>query len=270
MNGQSAQMEELLEAVLNSSRYRDVSVEFIQEIGTRELARRANVKEAIKATKAKLHQVGGAYQADKKDYARWLSEIKQLSQLDRRDELLAYLKLLMRYHASTRERLPLLDHFYKEILTPLQPIHSVLDLACGLHPLALPWMPLTQSVRYYACDIYQDMTTFLNSFLELLHIQGQAQTCDIIQSCPTNEVDLAFVLKTIPCLEQVDKAAGSKLLQSLNARHILVSFPIHSLSGKKKGMEANYEARFYALLEHTSWSVQRFEFSSELAFLVTR
>ena len=270
MSKQSDQLEQLVEAVLHSSRYRDVSREFIQELGARELGKRSNLKEAIKTTKAKLHQVGGAYQAEKKDYARWLREIEQLVHSGSQDNLQAYLKTIMPYHASTRERIPILGQFYQQILASLPPVSSILDIACGLHPLALPWMPLAKSVRYYACDIYADMTNFLQAFLELLQIQGQAQTCDVIQSCPAYEVDLAFVLKAIPCLEQIDKTAGSRLLHNLKARHILVSFPVHSLSGRKKGMEANYEAHFFELIEGTSWSIQRFEFSSELAFLITR
>ena len=54
---------------------------------------------------------------------------------------------------------------------------------------------------------------------------------DVIANCPTQAVDIAFVLKTIPCLEQVDKTAGIELLNQLQARNIVVSFPVHSLAG---------------------------------------
>jgi 16S rRNA (guanine(1405)-N(7))-methyltransferase len=78
------------------------------------------------------------------------------------------------------------------------------------------------------------------------------------------------MLKIIPCLEQVDKSAGSRLLEAVNAQHILVSFPARSLSGYHKGMLHNYEAHFQTLTEGKHWHVQRFEFENELACVVSK
>jgi 16S rRNA (guanine(1405)-N(7))-methyltransferase len=267
---QDDQLEKLVETVLASPKYKEVCDDLIRGIGLREIAKRSNLKEAIKTTKSKLHQVGGAYLADKKDYSKWLDDLKHLFRFDSRENFLAYLEMIMNYHTSTKERLPILDQFYKTILADLPPIHSVLDIACGFNPLALPWMPLTEPVEYYACDIYKDMKVFLDKFLALMQVQGQVRACDVAQSCPTNKVDVAFVLKTLPCLEQVDKSAGFKLLQIINANYIVVSFPVHSLGGKAKGMEVNYEAKFRALVENTEWLIKKYEFPTELAFLIMK
>ncbi len=270
MHIQNDQLEKLIETVLTSSRYKDVSHDLIRSIGLRELAKRSSLKEAVKATKSKLHQVGGAYLTAKEDYAGWLNDLERLFHAGNPDAFLTYVKKVMSYHASTRERLPILDQFYQTILADLPPIHRVLDVACGFNPLALPWMPLTEPVEYYAYDIYKDMLIFLEKFLSLIQVRGQAQVCDIIQSCPTTRVDLALVLKVLPCLEQIDKSAGSELLQHINAKYIVVSFPVHSLGGRTKGMEANYEARFRSLVENTTWSIKKFEFATELAFLIIK
>jgi 16S rRNA (guanine(1405)-N(7))-methyltransferase len=101
-------------------------------------------------------------------------------------------------------------------------------------------------------------------------VQGNGKTCNVIHYCPAQKVDVAFILKAIPCLEQVNKAAGLRLLETINADHLVVSFPAHSLGGKQKGMLTNYEARFYQLVRHKPWSIQRFAFPGELVFLVTR
>ncbi|MGZ3612068.1 MAG: 16S rRNA methyltransferase, partial [Ktedonobacteraceae bacterium] len=61
-----------------------------------------------------------------------------------------------------------------------------------------------------------------------------------------------------------------RLLESINADHLVVSFPARSLGGKSKGMAANYESRFYKLVEHEPWSIQRLEFPGELVFLVSK
>jgi 16S rRNA (guanine(1405)-N(7))-methyltransferase len=265
---QNDQLEKLVATVLSSSKYKDVSHDLIRSIGSRELAKRSSIKEAVKATKNKLHQVGGAYFTDKEDYSRWLTELERLYHSGNQDAFLAYVQKVMSYHASTRERLPILDQFYSTILADLPPIHRILDVACGFNPLALPWMPLSQPVEYYAYDIYKDMLDFLAGFMSLIQVHGQAQVCDIIQSCPTTPVDLAFVLKAIPCLEQLDKSAGTTLLHRINARYIVVSFPVHSLGGRTKGMEANYEARFRSSIANTTWSIKKFDFPTELAFLL--
>src|SRR5437867_4436060 len=176
----------------------------------------------------------------------------------------------MSHHASTRERQPIVDLFYTTILADLSPMQSVLDIACGLNPLAIPWMPLAEHGEYYAYDIYENMINFLNEFMALINVQGHAQACDVMVSRPTRKVDIAFLLKTLPCLEQVDKSAGSQLLHAINADHLLVSFPIHSLGGKDKGMTVHYESRFRQLVVDTNWVIKRFQFSTELVFLVSK
>src|SRR5260370_34087729 len=93
--------------------------------------------------------------------------------------------------------------------------------------------------------MYQDMTDFLNECLSLLRVQGYAQACNVIHYCPTQRVDLAFMLKAIPCLEQVDRSAGLRLLETVNADYLVVSFPTHSLGGNKKRLFAHYEERVY-------------------------
>ncbi len=264
------QLDQLTEAVLASPRYRSITSEFVRYIGAQELARRHNLKEAIKATKNKLHQVGGAYFDSPPRYTVCLDELRQASQLGSREHLLHVCARIMSYHSSTRERLPILEQFYSTILADLPPINSVIDIACGLHPLAMPWMPLGEGAQYYAYDLYQDMMEFLNECMPLLHIQGYAQACNVIQYCPTQKADLAFILKAVPCLERVDKSAGLQLLETINADHLVVSFPARSLGGKKRGMVTNYEARFNELVANKPWSIRRFEFSSELVFLISR
>src|SRR5262249_35063568 len=122
---------------------------------------------------------------------------------------------VMHHHASTRERLPILNEFCTTIFAALPPVRSVLDVACGLNPLAIPWMPLTADATYIACDIYEDMADFLNGFFPLAGVQGRAEACDVIGTPPTQTVDLALVLKVLPPLEQIDKTAGLTLLKAL-------------------------------------------------------
>jgi 16S rRNA (guanine(1405)-N(7))-methyltransferase len=83
-------------------------------------------------------------------------------------------------------------------------------------------------------------------------------------------VDLALVLKSLPCLDQIDRSCSLRLLDGLNADRVLVSFPVHSLGGQSKGMVSHYEARFHELVDERRWTVARFAFAAELAFLIRK
>lgn len=259
-------LDKLVTAVSQSSKYQHVSPQLIQRIGTDELAKRRSYKEAVKATKNKLHQVGGAYQDAKIDYEKALLTL-QTADSDTTAQQNALIEI-MRLHTSTRERLWILDDFYAEVLAGLPPIHSVMDIACGLNPLAQSWMPLADKATYLAYDIYADMMQFLSDYFRLAGIPGKAEVRDVVDAPPTEPVDLALLLKTLPVLAQIDKTAVSRILDSLQAKYLLISFPAKSLGGRKKGMVQNYEAQFEGWLEGRHWAVKRFVFENELAFLV--
>ena len=173
MERKNNQLGTLVDAILTSSKYKDVCQELITYIGAQELGKRRNVKEALKATKNKLHQVAGAYFDTREHYADWLYELSAAARSANRDKLLHVCRKIMSYHASTRERLPILDQFYAEIFSYLPPIHSVLDVACGLHPLAIPWMPLGEDTEYYAYDIYHGMMNFLHACLAIINTRDR-------------------------------------------------------------------------------------------------
>ncbi|HEY6407388.1 MAG TPA: hypothetical protein VIY29_07970 [Ktedonobacteraceae bacterium] len=272
MDREHEQLTALVEAVLASTKYRDVSQELISRIAEQELRKRRSVKEALKATKNKLHQVGGAYLDTREYYARWLEELTLAKRTGERERLLELCSAIMTYHASTRERIPMLTQFYAQIFRELPPIRTMLDIACGLNPLAMPWMPLAEEgAAYYAYDIYHSMMDFLQAWLAIMRVRGSAQVYDVLQTCPTQQADVAFLLKAIPCLEQVDKMAGYRLLHEINARNLVVSFPMQSLGGRNKGMLEHYEAHFRALIgNEAQWEVKRLVFDTELVFVVRK
>ncbi len=258
-------LDELVAAVGASAKYRGIDAALVRRIGQEELAKRRTLKEAIKATKDRLHQVGGAFLAQTMPYDHWLAELQEAAVAG---DLRPACRAIMAHHASMRERLPFLDDFYAAIFADLPPIASVLDLACGLHPLALPWLPLAPAARYHACDIYAEMMAFIGAFLPLTGVQGRATTGDVTQAIPPEPVDLAFLLKAIPCLEQLDRDAGRRLLTATPARWLVVSFPSQSLGGRRKGMPTFYEAHFDDLIAGQDWAIRRIAFPTELVFVI--
>ncbi len=268
-HAEQQQLDALIEAVLAGSNYKAVSKALIAAIGSQELAKRRNLKEAVKATKNTLHQIGGAYLNGHIDYPAWLNTLRSAGQTADQQQLRKVCRKLMSYHASTRERLPILEQFYSEIFAALPPVSSILDLACGLNPLALPWMPLAEHVTYSTYDIYSDMMDFLQAWFIMQGKMGSATVCDVLHACPSQQADVAFLLKAIPCLEQLDKRACHQLLPKIQARYLVVSFPVSSLGGRKKGMIEHYETAFREMLKEQHWDVKRLVFESELVFIIT-
>jgi 16S rRNA (guanine(1405)-N(7))-methyltransferase len=257
----------LVAAVCAGAKYRHLDAGLVEAVAAAELAKGRNFKESVKATRNKLHQVAGAYLPDRPDYATWYNVIAQATTAEERRSVA---RQVMAHHASTRERLPFLDSFYTTILGDLPPIRSVLDLACGLNPLAAAWMPLAMDVAYYACDIYEDQISFLNRAFQQVDQRGQAFTCNLLVDVPTQAADVALLLKTIPCLEQLDKGIGPRLLAQINAPVAVVSYPARSLGGHGKGMVQNYADHFAKLSAGQPWQVTRFDFPTELVFRLTR
>lgn len=264
---ENEQLTAVVQGVLFSAKYRQVSPLLIGKIAQRELDAGRNTKEAIKQTKNKLHQVGGAYFPAAVDYTKALALLRDAA-ADGDEAFRIACRRVMEQHASTRERLPILDTFYATTLADIPRPSVVLDIACGLNPLAWAWMPFDSQTTYLAYDIYGDMVAFLQQFMALAEINGRAEVRDVVHDPPREAADLALILKTLPCLEQIDKTAPARLLDSLQARYLLVSFPARSLGGRRKGMVENYESRFQQLIDGRGWDVKRFEFSTELAFLV--
>ncbi len=261
-------LDALVETVLSSAKYRAVAPALIRTIGAQELRKRRNQKEAVKATKNKLHQTVGAYWQGEPAYDEWLTLLTAAAADPA--QLRTVCQTILRHHASTRERLPLLPVFYTTIFAGLPPIHTVLDLACGLNPLTIPWMPLAEDVVYHACDIAHDQAAFLQRTLPLLGMQGSATVCNLVEAIPTTKADVVLLLKTLPCLEQVDPTIGARLLTTIDAPVLIVSFPGQSLGGRHKGMTTTYPAHLQTLLQHSSWQVTPFPFATELVFRLVR
>ena len=268
-------LDALVAQVLASPKYRAVSPDLARRVGAIELAKAANLKEAVKATKNRLHQVAGAY-LESPRYGAWLAELRAAF-AEGEPAARQMLRHVMARHASTRERLPILDEFYAQTLASLGPFQRVLDLACGLNPFAIPWLPLAEGAEYIACDIYSDLAAFLNSAFALhgpfAAVRAHAETRDILSDPPETEADLVLLLKAIPCLEQVDRDAGARLLSAIRAPRILISYPLRTLGGRAVGMERHYDESFHALLARiggSHWRVTRHTFPTELAYLIER
>ncbi|HXT38030.1 MAG TPA: 16S rRNA methyltransferase [Chloroflexota bacterium] len=263
------QIEALVRAVSASPKYRRVAPGLIAAIGERELRKRAGLKGAIKETKNALHQVHGAFFAGVPRYEAWL-ELSRAAAAQGPEAFRRTLVQVMRHHASTFERAPLLDRFHRETLAGLPPIRSVVDLGCGLNPLTIPWMGLPVDAVYHGCDIDAGLVEFLNGFFQIGGIRGTAEVRDLTRDPPPYTADLVLALKLLPTLETLERGSSAALLRTVRAPRMLVSFAARSLGGRRSGLARRPGEEFLALAGAEGWTVAEHSFPGEMVYLTTK
>jgi 16S rRNA (guanine(1405)-N(7))-methyltransferase len=270
---EEALLDRVVEEISRSSNYKSIDKQAIRNIAEKECSKSAHThmktKELIKATKNKLHQIGGEFFTSRPRYSSWLQELRS-SKRSGGNRFRETCSRIMRFHSSTKERLEILDRFYSDVFSEIPPVNSVLDLACGLNPLSILWIPQFERLEYYAFDIYADLVNFLNAFIELVPIKGHAEVRDVLFDPPRRKGDLALILKTVPCFDQIDKTAVQTMLQQINADNLIISFPVRSLGGIEKMMIRNYTERFEKTVHKMNWNVKKMMFETELVFLVSK
>src|SRR5262249_31114830 len=147
----------------------------------------------------------GAYFASRPRYDLWIQEIETAAASGDDGAVRRACVRTMSLHASTRERLGVLDSFYAACFDGIEPVRSALDVACGLNPLSIPWMGLDGSAVYFAYDVHLDLALFLNRFLAATGVNGEATAVDVSATPPAREADVALLLKALPLFEHLEK-----------------------------------------------------------------
>jgi 16S rRNA (guanine(1405)-N(7))-methyltransferase len=258
---------EVAGALRRSAKYGTLCEDTLLRMSDWAAGRHSTLKAATKAAKRKLHQVYGAYWAPA-DAGRIEELLSSLPARPKPEELRAVCREILAGHTSTAERLPVMDGLYEELFAATGTPSVVVDLACGLHPFALPWMPLAEDAEYFAFDIDHRLVDLVNDFLERLGHPPTATCLDLLVSVPEAPADVAFLLKSLPCLERQSAGASLRLLRQLRARRAVVSFPSKTLGGRDKGMADNYRNFVSTLSGELGAAVTVIEHPSEVFYVL--
>lgn len=230
-------------------------------------------KAVVKGVRAGMREVYGVFQKESTEKRRRL--LTAFIDAKGHGARLAALDRLLGSHQSTRER----KHHYKELYARLfeeRPARGVLDLGCGLNPLAYGWLP--GSPTYECCDISEEDMALINEYFKGEGIEGRAWECDLLKpeaqaALSKTEADTVLMLKVVDTLESqrrdVTKGLIETLLGNTNVRRIIISFPQRSIGGRvfRKGNQENWFTRFLTEKE-VSW--ERFELGDEEFYDVRR
>lgn len=281
-DGIMAKQDEVLitavtEAIKQSRKYGSTSEATIRRLAEEAARQHKKPKAAIKAVRARLHSIMAPYLGDP-DYTAVSQQLSEaFAQHD--DARITQLCLdSLSAHLSTRERLPIMTDFYRQIFAITGQPHAMLDIACALNPLALRWMFPGQSkqysvngkqLKYYAYDIHEPRIRFINHYFELEGLAPLAGVQDVALNFPQESADVALFLKEMPRYTRNYGDLGRPLLQALNVRWLVVSYPRVSTHGGRN-LTNRYRDFMHQLIAGFNWPLTELLFADELVFVIDK
>lgn len=259
---------DITERIIRTKKYRALAPKTIQRI-VASAAKRHGLKRAEKEAKNLLHQTYGAFFPRRPEFAKLAERFFEMLQAGASAQEAA--PPILTLHASTRERIPFLNEFYRRIFAVTDAPQNIIDHACGLNPLTLPWMDLPADADYTGYDIDIEEAAGVNTILATMGMgkRARAKIGDVlIDTFP--RADIILFLKILPLLEHSEKGSGLEALRRAQCRHAVVSFSTRTLSGAKKGMERFYADWFPRLIADEGWTHETLSFPNELVFVVKK
>ncbi len=236
-------------------------------------------KQIIKDIRAILRRFHGLFQTNTTESGRQVL-FEMLDSSKQKVDLNEIARQLLSIHESTKERLVIYKQLYHDVFGITGMPKAILDLGCGLNPASLVYMHLVdqdKTVEYYAYDINAKERDLLNAFFEQAHalnsqFVGKAQYLNLLNMQEVEELPKADVCFLFKVTDILDQGKGHKrteqLLEQLTVRHIVLSFPTKTMSGKK--MTAPKRNWVKLLCERVGYTFVILEYSNELVYVITK
>jgi len=266
---------DIISEIYNSKKYSSIYQPFLERVCNEESVKYKKNKEIIKAVKNRLHTVYGAFFFD--NSVKLADDLINNINNNNDEEIFldSMSEKLMNLNTSSRERLSFIKELYKFIYDNIahKNINTILDIGCGFNPFSLPFIceSFKNIKSYYAFDIDVNLAKIINKYFDLFNFPQYAGCIDIISETPAQKADIAFLFKIIPTVENCKKGRGFEIINNLDAKYIIVSFPTKTLCGKNIGMAKNYAASFEENLDCEKFAVIGKEiFANELVYVLGR
>lgn len=229
--------------------------------------RSKKVKEYIRTVRAKLRTV----------YGLFVTEPVTPNEVSTKDFSDEFVHELLQRHRSTAERVPYYQQFYRNICDVLEK-HAVvsyrlLDIACGYNPFALQYFTCAPK-EYVAVDLSSNEMSVIDTFFKTKNMMGTAFGSDVLSDDFMNYLekevfDVVFLLKALDSFETVKRHSSKKLLVTIQAKLLIVSFPLVSIGG---GASISQDRRgwFERFCEKEGWEFSTFALPNELVYIVIK
>lgn len=258
------EVEAVVAAIKGSRKYRAVSVDTIRALTWQAYPEHRKRKALDKAVRRRLHGIVASHLGDPEYEELAASLSDALARKDAAQER-ALCEHALCQHLSTRERWPYLTEFYAAIFEHTGEPGVVLDLACALSPLALPWMGLPATTELWAYDIHEPRVALLDAYLRQRGQAGGAEVRDIVLDPPSRRADVVLLLKELHRLQRNYSGLRADWLAALPARHLVVSLPAVSAHGGRR-LTTHYRQMIHRLVDGRGWAIQEIGFEHEVVF----
>jgi 16S rRNA (guanine(1405)-N(7))-methyltransferase len=270
LNQAGYDLNALAAEILASKKYRklDLTPATVIDLLRSELPLHRQQKDALKEVRRKLHNIVAPYLGDP-DYQEANVKLAAAYASGRHELVREECSSILAAHASTHERLSILEDFYPRIFEVTGTPAVLLDLACGLNPFSFPWMGLPNTIQYYAFDINQPRIHFINHFFKLQGLPALAVQEDILVNPPQIQADVAFFFKEAHRFEQRQHGCNLPFWQALRVHYLLVSLPTRSLNGKHNLLEGHRNMVYHIALNQP-WQISEILFDNEIVFCIDK
>ena len=271
MNLNHGDIQEMITGILDSRKYRELGLnsQTVRDLIQQEAPHHDSPKSLRKTVRRKLHNIVAPYLGEP-DYQSLEAELLNLATTDLASpEIRQFCLKVLSEHASTAERIPFQADFYQRIFAITGQPQTLLDLACGLHPLAFPWMGLPPTIRYHAYDIIQPRVDFINAFFHRIGLPALAENQDILAQPPDRQADVCLFIKEAHRFEKRSPGCNRAFWASLKTPWLAVSLPSQNLAGTHSLAE-QHRALVHDNLPEGSRIAHELTFDSEIVFLIKK
>jgi len=235
---------------LPNSLIKSVLTEYLLKNRIKDFNSEKEMKIIIKDVRAKLRRYTGQYASK--------SNIKAREKLIKNHQI----SKLLEQHTSTRERIedyPLI----KKVIEDISP-KSILDLGCGLNPLAIS----SQKSYYYAYDINNNDLEIVKEYFRINKIEGETHHEDIRVVSSFPNTDLCLIFKVLDILGDNKTKITKDLLTKIKSRFLIISFATNTLSGRP--MNNPYRNWFERILNSLNYNYEIRRTKQEIFYLINK
>ena len=241
------------------------------------LKRTKAFKNAATAAKKKIYYRLRNYRIDAQEIDDLLVQLEQTSPttpLEKRSQIVS---AIVGGHASTRERLPSQDEFYRRLFEQVKPPNRVMDVGCGVHPLMFPFdSAWAREIEcYIAVDRNDNDISCINHFArthQLDQLRGipweiSEGWSKLTELTGCKQFDVAFMMKVVPVVLRQQRELLPVLVETPATTWLLSGSRV--AMAKRRSIEKREKRVLEGFVSHAGRSIQHeFVVDEEFVWIV--
>ena len=134
--------QDIAKKILSTRKYKGIDPVLVQKLVAIELQKSKKQKDVEKEVKSHLHQIYGSF-SKATNFNKIFERLKSAHESEDQQRVRGELIFAMQAHASSGERIPILDDLYQKILNVSD---RIVDVACGLNPLSIVYLGFPKTI----------------------------------------------------------------------------------------------------------------------------